>query len=51
MRKLLVLVGLGALGYWLVKDRLAGEPDEFVFTESPPIDSPDEADSSPPPAA
>lgn len=50
MRKLMLLVGLGALGYWLVKDRLAGEPDEFVFTESPPVDAPAGSDS-PPPAA
>ncbi len=50
MRKLMILVGLGALGYWLLRDRLAGEPDEFVFTESPPVDSPSVNDS-PPPAA
>lgn len=50
MRKLLVLVALGALGYWLLKDRLAGEPDEFVFTESPPVDSPGDS-GAPPPAA
>jgi hypothetical protein len=35
MKKLIVLFGLGALVYWLVKDRLGGEPDEFVFTEAP----------------
>ncbi len=35
MKKLIVLIGLGALVYWLVKDRLGGEPDEFVFTEAP----------------
>lgn len=35
MKKLLVLVGIGALVFWLVKDRLGGEPDEFVFTEAP----------------
>ena len=29
---------------------LAGEPDEFVFTESPPADAPSDGDS-PPPAA
>lgn len=49
MRKLMLLIGLGALGYWLVKDRLAGEPDEFVFTESPPVDA--GAGTTPPPAA
>ena len=35
MKKLIVLIGLGALVYWLVKDRLGGEPNEFVFTEAP----------------
>jgi hypothetical protein len=36
MKKLLVLLVLAGLAYWLVKDRLGGEPDEFVFTEAPP---------------
>ncbi len=36
MKKLLVLLALAGLAYWLVKDRLGGEPDEFVFTEAPP---------------
>lgn len=36
MKKLLMLLLLAGLGYWLVKDRLGGEPDEFVFTEAPP---------------
>ncbi len=31
--KLLVVVGIGALIYWFVRERLAGEPDEFTFTE------------------
>jgi hypothetical protein len=33
MKKLLVLLVLAAVAYWLVKDRFGGEPDEFVFTE------------------
>ena len=36
MKKLLVLLVLVGIAYWLVKDRLGGEPDEFVFTEAPP---------------
>lgn len=35
MKKLLLLVAVGALVFWLLKDRLGGEPDEFVFTEAP----------------
>jgi len=35
MKKLLMLVAIGALVFWLLKDRLGGEPDEFVFTEAP----------------
>ena len=31
--KLLALVGIGAIVYWIVRDRLGGEPDEFTFTE------------------
>lgn len=53
MKKLLVLVGLGGLAYWLAKDRLGGEPDEFVFSEaSPPADeeSRSESEPEPPPA-
>ena len=64
MKKLLVLAGLGGLVYWLAKDRLGGEPDEFVFTEAPPPEEPGPsaeepmppteerppADSEPPPA-
>jgi hypothetical protein len=45
MKKLLVLVGIAALVFWLLKDRLGGEPDEFVFTEAPveePVASPDQ---------
>ncbi|MBY0398312.1 MAG: hypothetical protein K2X91_17845 [Thermoleophilia bacterium] len=38
MKKLLVLLALAGLAYWLAKDRLGGEPDEFVFTEAPPAD-------------
>lgn len=47
MKKLLVLLVLAGLAYWLVKDRLGGEPDEFVFTEAPPAAEGVE----PPPAA
>jgi hypothetical protein len=46
MKKLLVLLGLGGLAYWFAKDRLGGDPDEFVFTEAPP---PPDPDSTPPP--
>jgi hypothetical protein len=49
MKKLLVLAGLGALAYWLVKDRLGGEPDEFTFTEAPAPDA--QTPASEPPAA
>lgn len=35
MKKLLLLVSVGALVFWLLKDRLGSEPDEFVFTEAP----------------
>jgi hypothetical protein len=38
MKKLLILIGLGGLAYWLVKDRLGGAPDEFAFTEAPADD-------------
>ena len=31
--KLLALVGIAAIVYWFVRDRLGGEPDEFTFTE------------------
>lgn len=49
MKKLLVLLGLGGLAYYLVKDRLGGEPDEFVFTEVPPTEAtaPDAAATDP----
>lgn len=47
MKKLLLLLALGGLAYWLVKDRLGGEPDEFVFTEAPPAG---DAEVAPPPA-
>jgi hypothetical protein len=52
MKKLLVLLGLGGLAYWFAKDRLGGEPDEFVFTEAPPNTEDDVApeSSEPPPA-
>lgn len=33
MKKLLFLIAVGALAYWLVKDRLGAETDEFVFTD------------------
>jgi hypothetical protein len=49
MKKLLLLLALAALVYWLVKDRLGGEPDEFVFTEAPPA-ADAETPASPPPA-
>ena len=49
MKKLLVLLALAGLAYWLVKDRLGGEPVEFVFTEAPPAGATEPA--SPPPAA
>lgn len=39
MKKVLVLIALAALAYWLLKDRLGSEPDEFVFTEAPAADS------------
>lgn len=55
MRKLLVIAGLGGLAWWLVKDRLGGEPDEFVFTEAPPPEDagedPAPPEPSPPPPA
>ena len=49
MKKLLVLAGLGGLVYWLAKDRLGGEPDEFVFTEAPSSDEPAPSAEDPPP--
>ena len=50
MKKLLVLLVLAGLAYWLVKDRLGGEPDEFVFTEAPPAGGAEAASTPPPPA-
>jgi hypothetical protein len=50
MKKLLVLAGLGGLVYWLAKDRLGGEPDEFVFTEAPPPEEPGASAEEPPPS-
>jgi hypothetical protein len=50
MKKLLMLLALGGLAYWLVKDRLGGEPDEFVFTEAPPAGETQPASTPPPPA-
>lgn len=50
MKKLLVLLGLGGLAYWLVKDRLGGEPDEFIFTEAPPIGDEMAPPPEPPPS-
>jgi hypothetical protein len=35
LKKLLVLAAIGGLVYWFVRNRLGGEPDEFVFTEVP----------------
>lgn len=53
MKKLLVLLGLGGIAYYFAKDRLGGEPDEFVFTEvpaeTPPADTP--ATAAPAPTA
>lgn len=48
MKKLLVLFGIGALVYFLVKDRLGGAPEEFVFTEAPVDDAPVQADHTAP---
>ena len=48
MKKLLVLAGLGGLVYWLAKDRLGGDPDEFVFTEAPAPEEPTSAQEPPP---
>ncbi len=48
MKKLIILIAIGALAYWLVKDRLAGEPDEFVFAEEPPP-TPGGSSPEPPP--
>ena len=36
IKKLLLLVGLSALAYWFVRDRLGG--DDFEFTEIPADD-------------
>jgi hypothetical protein len=36
MKKLLVFIGLAALAYWFVKDRLGGDLEEFTFTEVSP---------------
>jgi hypothetical protein len=46
LKKLIFLVAIGALAYWLVKDRIGGEPDEFVFTEEPPLADSDPVDES-----
>jgi len=51
MKKFLMLLVLGGLAYWLVKDRLGGEPDEFVFTEAPAAGEAPSAATPPPPAA
>ncbi len=51
MKKILVLIGIAALAFWLVKSRLGGEPDEFVFTEAPPVgDVEGTVDDAPPEA-
>jgi len=49
LKKLIFLVAIGALAYWLVKDRLGSEPDEFIFTEEPPP-APADASEGPPAA-
>ena len=36
MKKLLVIVGLGAAAYLALKRQLGGGPEEFAFTEVPP---------------
>lgn len=48
MKKILVLIGIAALAFWLVKSRLGGEPDEFVFTEAPPVGDADDAPGAAP---
>jgi hypothetical protein len=48
LKKLIFLIAIGALAYWLVKDRLGSEPDEFIFTEEPP---PAPSDPEAPPSA
>jgi hypothetical protein len=50
MKKILVLVGIAALAFWLVKSRLGGEPDEFVFTEAPPVGDVEASADAPPEA-
>jgi hypothetical protein len=35
-KKILVVVGLGGLLYWIARERLGGSADEFAFTEIPP---------------
>jgi hypothetical protein len=42
-KKLLLMAALVGLVYWLVKDRLGGEPEEFTFTEAPAADGAVEA--------
>lgn len=49
LKKLIFLIAIAALAYWLVKDRLGSEPDEFIFTEEPPAPA-DAADEAPPAA-
>jgi len=46
LKKLIFLIAIGALAYWLVKDRLGSEPDEFIFTEEPPAPA-DDAEAPP----
>ena len=36
MKKLLVIVGLGAAAWVALKRQLGGGPEEFAFTEVPP---------------
>ncbi len=43
--KLLIVVGIGALIYWFLRERLAGEPDEFTFTEVTDAVVPDAQDT------
>ena len=44
--KILALVGIGAIVYWFVRERLGGEPDEFTFTEVPVAPSDAAADAA-----
>ncbi len=51
MKKLILLIALAALAYWLLKDRIGGDAEEFVFTEAPPASDPSEGAPADAPAA